>query len=123
MKINKHHNYLIYYSLCNFMTDFIEEKWEKESTNVRKVKLLTKQLKSELEKSIDHIFRNTNSPEIDMDSVLQQFVNSSQVMEFLFRVGLIMDEMDNSKKDELNTRMNELLLEYDVDLKTAIIPL
>lgn len=105
------------------MTDFIEEKWQKESGNVRKVKLLTNQLRGELEKSIDHIFQNTNNPEIDMGNVLQQFVNSSQVMEFLFRVGLIMDEMDNTKKDELNKRMNELLLEYNVNLETAMIPL
>lgn len=112
------HNYLTYYALCNFMTDFVDEKWVHSSYNVRKVKLLTNQLKQELEKSVDHVFTNKNTDGVDMGNVLDQFVNASYVMQFFFRIGLFMDEMPHDKKHELNSRINDLLKEYNIDLKT-----
>jgi hypothetical protein len=39
------HDYLTYFSLCNLMADFIDEKWANKSQNVRMVKLLTNHLK------------------------------------------------------------------------------
>jgi hypothetical protein len=112
------HDYLEYYSLCNYMVDLIDEKWAKSSYNVRKVKLLTNQLKQELEKSVDHVFTNKNTDGVDMSNVLDQFVNASYVMQFFFRIGLFMDEMPHDRKHELNTRINDLLKEYNIDLKT-----
>lgn len=111
------HDYLQYYSLCNFMVDFIDERWARNSNNVRKVKLLSNQLKGELEKSIDHVFESKNSEGIDMGNVLDQFVNASQVMDFFFKVGLQMDEMEEDKKMELNDKINQLLLDYNINLK------
>jgi hypothetical protein len=110
------HDYLTYYSLCNLMVDFIDEKWANKSQNVRKVKLLTNQLKVELEKSIDHIFQSKDSEGVNMESVLDQFVNASQIMVFFFNVGLQMDEIDEDKKVELNDKLNELLLNYNINL-------
>jgi uncharacterized protein YicC (UPF0701 family) len=110
------HDYLTYYSLCNLMADFIDEKWANKSQNVRKVKLLTNQLKGELEKSIDHIFQSKDSEGVNMESVLDQFVNASQIMVFFFNVGLQMDEIDEDKKVELNDKLNELLLNYNINL-------
>lgn len=98
------------------MTDFIDDKWVHSSTNVRKVKLLTNQLKAELEKSVDHVFTNKNTDGVDMGNVLEQFVNAANVMHKLFRVGLYMDEMPHDMKHELNQRINDLLKEYNVDL-------
>lgn len=111
------HNYLTYYSLCNFMADFIDERWAKNSNNVRKVKLLTNQLKGELEKSIDHVFESKNSEGIDMGNVLDQFVNASQVMHFFFKIGLQLDEMEEEQKMKLNQEINDLLLSYNINLK------
>jgi hypothetical protein len=112
------HDYLEYYSLCNYMVDLIDEKWAKSSYNVRKVKLLTNQLKQELEKSVDHVFTNKNTDGVDMSNVLDQFVNASYVMQFFFKIGLFMDEMPYDKKQEMNNRINDLLKEYNIDLKT-----
>ena len=112
------HDYLTYYSLCNFMADFIDDRWARNSNNVRKVKLLTNQLKGELEKSIDHVFESKNSEGIDMGNVLDQFVNASDVMHFFFKVGLRMDEMEEDKKVELNDKINQLLLDYNINLKS-----
>jgi hypothetical protein len=112
------HNYLTYYALCNFMCDFVDEKWVHSSYNVRKVKLLTNQLKQELEKSVDHVFTNKNTDGVDMSNVLDQFVNASYVMQFFFKIGLFMDEMPYDKKQEMNNRINDLLKEYNIDLKT-----
>ena len=112
------HDYLTYYSLCNFMADFIDDRWARNSNNVRKVKLLTNQLKGELEKSIDHVFESKNSEGIDMGNVLDQFVNASQVMSFFFQIGLQMDEMEEDKKIELNDKINNLLLDYNINLKS-----
>jgi hypothetical protein len=111
------HDYLTYYSLCNFMADFIDDRWARNSNNVRKVKLLSNQLKLELEKSIDHVFESKNSEGIDMGNVLDQFVNASDVMHFFFKVGLQMDEMEEDKKMELNDKINQLLLDYNINLK------
>jgi len=111
------HDYLTYYSLCNFMADFIDDRWARNSNNVRKVKLLSNQLKGELEKSIDHVFESKNSEGIDMGNVLDQFVNASDVMHFFFKVGLQMDEMEEDKKMELNDKINQLLLDYNINLK------
>ena len=111
------HDYLTYYSLCNFMADFIDDRWARNSNNVRKVKLLSNQLKGELEKSIDHVFESKNSKGIDMGNVLDQFVNASDVMHFFFKVGLQMDEMEEDKKMELNDKINQLLLDYNINLK------
>lgn len=98
------------------MVDFIDERWAKNSNNVRKVKLLTNQLKVELEKSIDHVFESKNSEGIDMGNVLDQFVNASAIMGHLFKVGLQMDEMDDVNKHELNKKINDLLSEYNINI-------
>ena len=111
------HDYLTFYSLCNFMADFIDERWAKNSNNVRKVKLLTNQLKGELEKSIDHVFDSKNSEGVDMGNVLDQFVNASQVMHFFFKIGLQLDEMEQEQKMKLNQEINDLLLSYNINLK------
>jgi hypothetical protein len=99
------------------MADFIDDRWARNSNNVRKVKLLSNQLKGELEKSIDHVFESKNSKGIDMGNVLDQFVNASDVMHFFFKVGLQMDEMEEDKKMELNDKINQLLLDYNINLK------
>ena len=114
------HNYLTYYSLCNFMQDFIEDKWANNSNNVRKVKLLSNQLKGELEKSVDHVFQNKNTEGVDMGNVLEQFVQASYIMEYFFKVGLQMDELSDDKKTQLNKEMNELLALYDINLNITI---
>lgn len=114
------HNYLTYYSLCNFMQDFIEDKWANNSNNVRKVKLLSNQLKGELEKSVDYVFQNKNTEGVDMGNVLEQFVQASYIMEYFFKVGLQMDELSDDKKDQLNKEMNELLALYDINLNITI---
>lgn len=108
--------FLTYYSHCQFLYDFIENDWEKSSGNVRKVKLLTNQLKKELEKCIDHIFVSKEVEGVDMGSVLDQFVNASSTMGQLFNVGLMMDTIEEDKRLELNTRLNNLLAEYNIKL-------
>jgi len=65
--------YLTFYSMCNFMTDFIEDKWVRSNGNIKKVKYLTNQLKPELEKSINHIFQAKETEGVHMSNVLDQF--------------------------------------------------
>jgi uncharacterized protein YicC (UPF0701 family) len=102
------------------MQDFIESKWANSSNNVRKVKLLSNQLKGELEKSVDHVFTNKDTEGVDMGNVLEQFVQASYIMEFFFKVGLHMDELQVDQKDKLNKEMNELLAEYGINLNVEI---
>lgn len=120
MTTQESHNYLTFYSLCNFMQDFIEDKWARNSSNVRKVKLLSNQIKGELEKSVDHVFTNKNTEGVDMGNVLEQFVQASYIMEFFFKVGLHMDELQADQKDKLNKEMNELLAQYGINLNVEI---
>ncbi len=120
MTTKESHNYLTFYSLCNFMQDFIEDKWARNSSNVRKVKLLSNQLKGELEKSVDHVFTNKDTEGVDMGNVLEQFVQASYIMEFFFKVGLHLDELQADQKDKLNKEMNELLAQYGINLNVEI---
>jgi hypothetical protein len=41
-------------------------------------------------------------------------------MEFFFKVGLHMDELQADQKDKLNKEMNELLAEYGINLNVEI---
>lgn len=116
MTNSESHKLLTFYSICNFLADFIEDRWCKSSLNVRKTKQLSNQLRLELEKSINHIFASKEAEGVDMSNVLDQFVNASIIMEKLFFVGLEMDLMTTEKKEELNDRMNNLLLEYNIQL-------
>ena len=116
MNTKEAHKYLTYYSMCNFMTDFIEDKWVRSNGNIKKVKYLTNQLKPELEKSINHIFQAKETEGVEMSNVLDQFVQASYVMEHLFKIGLEMDNLEDSQKEELNQRMNDLLNEYGIKL-------
>jgi hypothetical protein len=102
------------------MQDFIEDKWAKNSGNIRKVKLLSNQLKWELEKSVDHVFENKETQGVDMANVLDQFVQASYIMEYFFKVGLHMDELHDDQKDKLNKEMNELLAQYGINLNIEI---
>jgi uncharacterized protein YicC (UPF0701 family) len=102
------------------MQDFIEDKWARNSNNVRKVKLLSNQLKGELEKSVDHVFTNKDTEGVDMGNVLEQFVQASYIMEYFFKVGLHMDELPINQKDQLNKEMNELLAKYNINLNIEI---
>lgn len=116
MTTHQANKFLTYYSHCQFLYDFIENDWERSSGNVRKVKLLTNQLKKELEKNIDHIFASKESEGVDMGNVLDQFVNASITMGHLFNVGLMMDTIEEDKRIELNDKMNALLKEYNIKL-------
>lgn len=111
------HTLVKYYALCNLMVDIIDEKWTRSSLNIHKVKLLTNQLKSELEKSINRIFNGSYDDKTDIGQVLDQFVNASTIMDTLFELGLIMDEMEDDKKDKFNQELNDLLKKYGVEIK------
>jgi hypothetical protein len=63
-----------------------------------------------LHKTID--FNNSLSEEFCIFTKEQ-----AQVMGFFFNVGLQMDLMGETKKMELNDKINDLLLEYNIDLK------
>ena len=78
---------------------------------------MTNQLNIELEKNVDHIFKSQNGDGVDMQNVVEQFVNASGIMKFFFELGLQMDTMEEAKKLELNNRVNSLMEEYGLDLK------
>ena len=99
-----------FYSLCNLMADFYYEKWEYNSLNVRKVKYLSKQLKDELERSIDVLF--DKRIDADFGPVAEQFVNATQLMENFFKLGLEMEELEDEKKTEMNDKLNEIINQY-----------
>lgn len=100
-----------YYALCNLMADFMYEKWNGHTLNVRKVKLLSNQLKSELEKSVDVLF-NKSVDDVDFAKVGDQFINATQIMEDFFIMGLKMDELPENDKQEMNDKINAIIKTY-----------
>lgn len=102
-----------YYALCNLLADFLHDKWQGHTMNVRKVKLLSNQLRTELEKSVDVLF--DKSMDMDFGAIADQFINATNTMEDFFILGLLMDEIEDDKKVEMNKKINEIILHYIPD--------
>lgn len=104
-----------YFSLCSHLRDYIEENVSKSKFNFNKVKMITNQLAIELEKGIDIVFDAKEfSPEDKMD-MLDNFVNSTRFMEYYFKKGLLLQNMDPNKVEELSNKINEIFNEYGIN--------
>lgn len=104
------YNATFYYATCNLLADFLHEEWEGNTLNVRKVKLLSNQLRNELEKSVDVLF--DKSVDMDFGKVADQFINATEAMHQFFLLGLLMDELEEDVKKEMNKEINDVIKKY-----------
>lgn len=106
---------LTFFALCQNMLDFIDGSWNGHPANKQAVKMITKQMIRELEKTMAVLFPQNRNDDPELPDALDTFQNACTAMESFFMLGMEMDQMDNTKKDSLNTQINILLKSYGID--------
>lgn len=106
---------LTFFALCQNMLDFIDGSWHGHPANKQAVKMVTKQMIRELEKTMAVLFPQDRNDDPDLPDALDTFQNACTAMESFFMLGMEMDQMDQTKKDSLNTQINILLKSYGID--------
>ncbi len=106
---------LTFFALCQNMLDFIDGSWHGHPANKQAVKMITKQMVRELEKTMAILFPPNRNDDPELPDALDTFQNACTAMESFFMLGMEMDVMDQTKKDSLNTQINILLKSYGID--------
>lgn len=106
---------LTFFALCQNMLDFIDGSWQGHPANKQAVKMVTKQMIRELEKTMAVLFPQDRNDDPELPDALDTFQNACTAMESFFMLGMEMDQMDQTKKDSLNTQINILLKSYGID--------
>lgn len=106
---------LTFFALCQNMLDFIDGSWNGHPANKQAVKMVTKQMIRELEKTMAVLFPQNRNDDPELPDALDTFQNACTAMESFFMLGMEMDQMDQTKKDSLNTQINILLKSYGID--------
>lgn len=106
---------LTFFALCQNMLDFIDGSWNGHPANKQAVKMITKQMIRELEKTMAVLFPHNRNDDPELPDALDTFQNACTAMESFFMLGMEMDVMDQTKKDSLNTQINILLKSYGID--------
>jgi hypothetical protein len=106
---------LTFFALCQNMLDFIDGSWHGHPANKQAVKMITKQMIRELEKTMAVLFPQNRNDDPELPDALDTFQNACTAMEAFFMLGMEMDQMDDTKKDSLNTQINILLKSYGID--------
>lgn len=106
---------LTFFALCQNMLDFIDGSWHGHPANKQAVKMVTKQMIRELEKTMAVLFPQDRNDDPDLPDALDTFQNACTAMESFFMLGMEMDQMNQTKKDSLNTQINILLKSYGID--------
>ena len=106
---------LTFFALCQNMLDFIDGSWNGHPANKQAVKMVTKQMIRELEKTMAVLFPHNRNDDPELPDALDTFQNACTAMESFFMLGMEMDVMDQTKKDSLNTQINILLKSYGID--------
>ena len=106
---------LTFFALCQNMLDFIDGSWQGHPANRQAVKMATKQMIRELEKTMAVLFPSNRNEDPELPDALDTFQNACTAMESFFMLGMEMDQMDPTRKDSLNTQINILLKSYGID--------
>jgi hypothetical protein len=106
---------LTFFALCQNMLDFIDGSWHGHPANKQAVKMVTKQMVRELEKTMAVLFPPNRNDDPELPDALDTFQNACTAMESFFMLGMNIDSMDQVKKDSLNTQLNILLKSYGID--------
>lgn len=106
---------LTFFALCQNMLDFIDGSWHGHPANKQAVKMVTKQMIRELEKTMAVLFPQNRNDDPELPDALDTFQNACTAMESFFILGMNIDTLDQIKKDSLNTQLNILLKSYGID--------
>jgi hypothetical protein len=102
-----------YYAKCQSLRDFIDEKVVPANFHYQKVKQYTNLLVKELEGQVDYLIKQ--NPDGDIEAIVEQFVNCSQQVDYLYGISLKMELLEEDKKIECATKVSAIFKEYGVE--------
>jgi chromosome condensin MukBEF complex kleisin-like MukF subunit len=105
---------LTYFTLCQAMIHIIEDVWKGNPANKQRVKSITNQQLTELEKVVEILLPKGDYSEKGM-KVTEQFIEAAEAMLFFYKIGVQMSRLDDTKRETLNTQMNILLKSYEIN--------
>ena len=106
---------LTYFALCQNLINFIDAEWTGHPANRQSVKSASKVQLRELEKAMNVLFPPNLNDVRDGADVIDTFINATDAMENFFTLGMMMDEMPTETKQELNDKIDKLLISYGID--------
>lgn len=112
MKLTEKDSLIAFAGLTNALIDLIENDVKHSSLFKQNIKFHAKHLLNELLKVTDKIYDGCDDP-----NVVEQHIEAGEAMLKFFVLGLRMIDMDSTKQQGLNTQINILLKNYEVNLE------
>jgi hypothetical protein len=106
---------LTYFTMCQALIHIIEDEWTGNPANRQRVKSITNQQLTELNKVIEILLPRGNYSEEGMRAT-EQFVDAAEAMLYFYKIGIQMARLDDTKRETLNTQMNILLKSYEINV-------
>jgi hypothetical protein len=106
---------LTYFTMCQALIHIIEDEWIGNPANRQRVKSITNQQLTELNKVIEILLPRGDYSEEGMRAT-EQFVDAAEAMLYFYRIGIQMSRLDDTKRETLNTQMNILLKSYEINV-------
>lgn len=104
---------LTYFTMCQALIHIIEEGWMGNPANKQKIKQITKQQLTELEKVIEILLPRGDYSEKGMQ-VTEQFIEAAESMVRFYKIGVAMSRLDDTKRDALNIELTALLKSHGI---------
>lgn len=92
---------LTYFTMCQALIHIIEDEWIGNPANRQRVKSITNQQLTELNKVIEILLPRGDYSEEGMRAT-EQFVDAAEAMLYFYRIGIQMARLDNTKRETLN---------------------
>jgi BMFP domain-containing protein YqiC len=106
---------LTYFTMCQALIHIIEDEWKWNPVNKQRIKSITNQQITELEKVVEILLPKGDFSEQGM-KVTEQFTDSAEAMIFFYKIGVQMSRLDYIKRETLNNQMNILLKSYEINV-------
>jgi hypothetical protein len=106
---------LTYFTMCQALIHIIEDEWIGNQANRQRVKSITNQQLTELNKVVEILLPRGDYSEEGMRAT-EQFVDAAEAMLYFYKIGIQMARLDDTKKETLNTQINILLKSYEINV-------
>ena len=105
---------LTYFTMCQALIHIIDDEWKGNPVNKQRIKSITNQQISELEKVVEILLPKGDYSEQGM-KITEQFTDAAEAMLFFYKIGVQMSRLDTTKRETLNNQINILLKSYEIN--------
>lgn len=104
---------LTYFTMCQALIHIIEDEWMGNPANRQKIKQITKQQLTELEKVIEILLPRGDYSEKGMQ-VTEQFIEAAESMIRFYKIGVAMSRLSEEKRELVNIGLTSLLKYHEI---------